>query len=43
MASYLEIDAVIDPAETRNWILKGLMSAPNQKAKEANMPYIDPV
>lgn len=24
MASYLEIDAVIDPAETRDWILRGL-------------------
>ena len=43
MASYVEIDAVIDPADTRKWILKGLMSAPNRKAKEANMPYIDPV
>jgi acetyl-CoA carboxylase carboxyltransferase component len=27
MASALEIDAVIDPAETRDWLLKGLMSA----------------
>jgi acetyl-CoA carboxylase carboxyltransferase component len=24
MASHLEIDAVIDPAETRDWILRGL-------------------
>ncbi len=24
MASYLEIDAVIDPADTRNWIIRGL-------------------
>ncbi len=43
MASYLEIDAVIDPADTRKWIIKGLMSAPNRCAKEANRPYIDPV
>jgi acetyl-CoA carboxylase carboxyltransferase component len=43
MASYLEIDAVIDPADTRKWIMKGLMSAPNRCAKEANLPYIDPV
>jgi len=43
MASYLEIDAVIDPADTRKWIIKGLMSAPNRCAKEANLPYIDPV
>jgi len=28
MASYLEIDAVIDPAETRRWILRGLKSVP---------------
>jgi len=28
MASYLEIDAVIDPAETRAWITRGLRAAP---------------
>jgi acetyl-CoA carboxylase carboxyltransferase component len=28
MASLLEIDAVIDPAETRAWILRGLRSVP---------------
>jgi acetyl-CoA carboxylase carboxyltransferase component len=28
MASYLEIDAVIDPAETRAWITRGLKAAP---------------
>lgn len=27
MAEALEIDAVIDPARTREWILKGLTSA----------------
>lgn len=27
-ASLLELDAVIDPAETRSWILRGLRSAP---------------
>lgn len=43
MATYLEIDAVIDPADTRKWIMKGLMSAPNQSAKQANLPYVDPV
>ena len=43
MASYLEIDMVIDPAETRKWILKGLMSAPVKTAKERNYPFIDPV
>lgn len=29
MASLLEIDAVIDPAETRSWILRGLRSVPS--------------
>ncbi|MFZ1985446.1 MAG: carboxyl transferase domain-containing protein [Desulfatitalea sp.] len=43
MASYLEIDAVIDPADTRRWIMKGLMSAPIRSAKEANLPFVDPV
>jgi acetyl/propionyl-CoA carboxylase alpha subunit len=28
MASYLEIDAVIDPQETRRWILRGIASIP---------------
>ncbi len=28
MASYLEIDAVIDPADTRRWILRALASVP---------------
>ena len=27
MAAYVEIDAVIDPAETRAWITQGLRSA----------------
>ncbi|HMX17410.1 MAG TPA: carboxyl transferase domain-containing protein, partial [Rhodocyclaceae bacterium] len=31
VASYLEIDAVIDPAESRNWILRGLRSLPTIK------------
>jgi acetyl-CoA carboxylase carboxyltransferase component len=28
MASYLELDAVIDPADTRAWILRGIAAAP---------------
>jgi acetyl-CoA carboxylase carboxyltransferase component len=28
MASLLELDAVIDPADTRHWLLRGLESAP---------------
>ena len=27
MAAHLEIDAVIDPAETRDWLARGLASA----------------
>jgi acetyl-CoA carboxylase carboxyltransferase component len=27
-ASYLELDAVIDPAETRNWLTRGLKASP---------------
>jgi acetyl-CoA carboxylase carboxyltransferase component len=27
MASLLEIDAVIDPADTRAWLVRGLQSA----------------
>ncbi len=43
MASYLEIDAVIDPMDTRKWISKGLMSANPKSAKEISRPFIDPV
>ncbi len=43
MASYVEIDAVIDPADTRKWITKGLLSAPKKSAKYSNLPYVDPV
>jgi acetyl-CoA carboxylase carboxyltransferase component len=28
IASLLELDAVIDPAETRSWIVRGLESVP---------------
>jgi acetyl/propionyl-CoA carboxylase alpha subunit len=34
MASYLEIDAVIDPAETRAWLLRGLNAAPKPATRE---------
>jgi len=43
MAAYLEIDAVIDPMDTRKWIIKGFMSAPKRSAREENRPFIDPV
>jgi acetyl-CoA carboxylase carboxyltransferase component len=34
MASLLELDAVIDPAETRNWIVRGLKSSPERRTSE---------
>ncbi len=41
MASYLEIDSVIDPADTRRWIMRGLKSVPARINLEAGHPYID--
>ncbi len=42
MAAYLEIDAVIDPADTRKWIIQGLKSAPARKPGDANHSFVDP-
>ncbi|MFS2166930.1 carboxyl transferase domain-containing protein [Variovorax sp. Varisp62] len=39
MAQTLEIDAVIDPAETRTWLVRGLSSA--TKAPSAAAAYVD--
>ena len=39
MAQTLEIDAVIDPAETRTWLVRGLSSA--TKAHGAAVAYVD--
>jgi acetyl-CoA carboxylase carboxyltransferase component len=39
MAQTLEIDAVIDPAETRTWLVRGLASA--GRSVEAAAPYVD--
>jgi len=33
MASYLEIDAVIDPLETRGWIMRGVRASPPVAAR----------
>ncbi|TMQ23310.1 MAG: carbamoyl-phosphate synthase large subunit, partial [Deltaproteobacteria bacterium] len=44
-ASYAEIDAVIDPADTRRWILAGLASAappPPLPERRRKRPCIDP-
>jgi acetyl-CoA carboxylase carboxyltransferase component len=42
MAAHLEIDAVIDPADTRKWIMQGLKSAPAWKKEDACHSFIDP-
>ncbi len=34
MASFLEIDGVIDPAETRSWLVRGLSAAPPPAVRE---------
>jgi acetyl/propionyl-CoA carboxylase alpha subunit len=39
MAQTLEIDAVIDPAETRTWLVRGLASA--TRSAQAALPYVD--
>ncbi|WP_237046339.1 carboxyl transferase domain-containing protein [Aquipseudomonas alcaligenes] len=42
MASYLEIDAVIDPAETRAWLLRGLNAAPRPAPRTGKKrPFVD--
>ncbi|MCX6001463.1 MAG: carbamoyl-phosphate synthase large subunit, partial [Chloroflexi bacterium] len=42
MASYLEIDSVIDPAETRRWIMRGLKSVSNSYLSDKDRAFIDP-
>lgn len=42
MASYLEIDAVIDPAETRSWLLRGLNATPPAAPRQGKKrPFVD--
>jgi acetyl/propionyl-CoA carboxylase alpha subunit len=42
MASFLEIDDVIDPAESRSWIMRGLRSAPTPPPRNGKKrPFID--
>ncbi len=42
MASFAEIDDVIDPAETRRWILRGLRSVPpRQKRTGKKRNFVD--
>ncbi|KJS32757.1 MAG: carbamoyl-phosphate synthase large subunit [Desulfatitalea sp. BRH_c12] len=42
MASHMEIDAVVDPAETRRWIMRGLKSVPSPSRGKNSHTYIDP-
>jgi acetyl-CoA carboxylase carboxyltransferase component len=42
MASYLEIDSVIDPADTRQWIMQGLKSVPAEQTRGTAHCFVDP-
>jgi len=42
MASYLEIDSVIDPADTRRWIIRGLKSTLPRSSETPVRRFIDP-
>jgi acetyl/propionyl-CoA carboxylase alpha subunit/acetyl-CoA carboxylase carboxyltransferase component len=42
MASFLEIDAVIDPAETRRWILRTLKTFPVAPVAGKRRPFVTP-
>lgn len=41
IASYMEIDSVIDPADTRNWIIRGVKSALSNTNKQVFKPFVD--
>ncbi|MGB4072359.1 carboxyl transferase domain-containing protein [Pseudomonas sp.] len=41
MASFLEIDAVIDPVETRAWLLRGLNATPRPAPREGKKRSVD--
>ncbi|WKC38266.1 carboxyl transferase domain-containing protein [Ectopseudomonas chengduensis] len=42
MASYLEIDAVIDPSDSRAWLLRGLNAAPRSPRRDGKKrPFVD--
>ncbi|MGA2158879.1 MAG: carboxyl transferase domain-containing protein [Dehalococcoidia bacterium] len=42
MASYMEIDSVIDPAETRRWIMRGLSSVSGKSYQASGRTFVDP-
>ena len=42
MASFLEIDDVIDPVESRQWLVRGLRSVPPAPARTGKKrPFVD--
>lgn len=41
MAAYLEIDSVIDPIDTRKWIMQGLKSVPEKAFEKGSHNYVD--
>ncbi len=41
-ASYLEIDAVIDPADTRKWIMQSLAGIPAARTGKTGHDFVDP-
>jgi acetyl-CoA carboxylase carboxyltransferase component len=41
-AAHLEIDAVIDPADTRKWIMEGLKSVSAERTGESRHTFVDP-
>ena len=42
IATYVEIDSVIDPADTRKWIMQGMKSIPAEKTQAPCHAFIDP-
>jgi acetyl-CoA carboxylase carboxyltransferase component len=42
MAAHLEIDSVIDPVDTRQWIMQGLRSVPAERPRNIGHSYVDP-
>ena len=41
-ASFLEIDGVIDPAQSRHWIIRGLKSVPKPEQTGKRRPFVAP-
>ncbi len=41
MASFLEIDAVIDPMDSRQWLLRGLNASGFQTGRHGGRPFVD--